>query len=529
MPTDPGHEFADVVEQICGPGITYTNGQPYPPKPITNSGFASNYATSRTEIKPGNPVLPTSTQIGEIMKCFDTQHQLPVIYQLATEFALCDQWFSSFPGPTFPNRAFLHGGSSSGLADSPTPGQSIEWALPGKGFVHANGNIFSRLRSRGVMWQIYVDPPLNLHGWLPPPVCLLKGIQYVVNTSDFAKFLADVQDPSYPEGYTFMEPNYGDVISESFKGGSSQHPMDGVYGGEMLIKKTYEAIRKSPHWNNCVLIILYDEHGGFYDSSAPLASPPPNDTAKYTGATKFNFDHYGVRVPAVVVSPRVTKGTVDPTLYDHTSVLATIEHIFGVPYLTDRDHKANNLHHLVKGPVRTDCSKVLPDPVPPPLAQTAEAPEFMAIAESEQPLPERGNVHGFLAIVLKTDLEMTDSEAERAAIIANFENIKTRADARAYAMQVGEKAEKARALRGNRITPLPSPAPTPGPSVTGGVPPVDPLTCPAGFPIKGNTQKSTGRKLYHMPGEGSYNRTKPEACFATRADAEAAGYVYSPR
>lgn len=70
-----------------------------------------------------------------------------------------------------------------------------------------------------------------------------------------------------------------------------------------------------------------------------------------------------------------------------------------------------------------------------------------------------GNIHGFLAVVLKTDLEMTDSEAERAAIIANFENIKTRAQARAYAMQVGERAENARALLGNRITPLPSPTP----------------------------------------------------------------------
>jgi hypothetical protein len=117
---------------------------------------------------------------------------------------------------------------------------------------------------------------------------------------------------------------------------------------------------------------------------------------------------------------------------------------------------------------------------------------------------------------------MTDSEAERAAIIANFKNIKTRAEARAYAMHVGEKAEKARALRGNRLAPLPGLG-------DGGVSPVDALTCPAGYPIKGNTQKSTGRKLYHLPGEGSYNRTKPEVCFATRADAEAAGYAYSRR
>jgi phospholipase C len=519
MHTDPGHEFADVWEQLCGPDVLYVNGKPYPTT-LTNSGFVSNYATSITELHSGNPVLPTPAQFGDIMKCFNTQSQLPVIYQLATEFALCDQWFSSLPGPTFPNRAFLHGGSSSGFADSPSSAQSIAWASPGEGFAHANGNIFLRLNDRGVVWRVYIDPSANLFGWLPPPVCLLKGVQYVHNTSDFPKFLIDVKDPNYPEGYTFIEPNYGDAFSESFKPGSSQHPLDDVYGGEMLIKKTYEAIRNSPHWNNCVLIILYDEHGGFYDSIAPGAAPPPNDTALYTGTTKFNFEQFGVRVPAIVVSPRVVKGFVDHTLYDHTSVLATLEEIFGLPFLTDRDQKANNLHALLTGPVRTDCSKTLPDPVPPLTAQVA--PEFVSLAESQQPLPEKGNVHGFLAIVLKTDLEMTDSKAERAAIIANFKTIKTRAEARAYAMQVGERAEKARALRGNRITPLPSPG-------GGGVSPVDALTCPAGFPIKGNTQKSTGRKLYHMPGEGSYNRTKPEVCFATRADAEAAGYVYSRR
>ena len=87
------------------------------------------------------------------------------------------------------------------------------------------------------------------------------------------RFPADINDPSYPEGYTFIEPNYGDVYHESFKGGSSQHPMDGVYGGENLIRKTYEAIRSSPFWKSSLLVITYDEHGGFYDS---IQVPPPS-------------------------------------------------------------------------------------------------------------------------------------------------------------------------------------------------------------------------------------------------------------
>jgi phospholipase C len=93
MPSDPGHEFPDVIEQLAGVGASYPSGGPYPP--IHNSGFAANYATSTTE----GPA-PAPAQVGDIMACFTTKTQLPVLYQLATSFAVCDQWFSSIPGPT---------------------------------------------------------------------------------------------------------------------------------------------------------------------------------------------------------------------------------------------------------------------------------------------------------------------------------------------------------------------------------------------------------------------------------------------
>jgi hypothetical protein len=71
MPTDPGHEFLDVLEQLCGQGVTHTPWTAYPP--INNSGFVANYATSRTEITKNNPNLPTPAQYGDIMQCFDTE------------------------------------------------------------------------------------------------------------------------------------------------------------------------------------------------------------------------------------------------------------------------------------------------------------------------------------------------------------------------------------------------------------------------------------------------------------------------
>lgn len=446
MPTDPAHEFADIMEQLCGAEAQkkWTNGAPYPK--VDNSGFLSNYAVSRTEIHSGNPRIPTEAERPEILKCFDTPNQLPVLYQLATTYALCDQWFASLPGPTFPNRAFLHGGSSSGLADSPADWQPAFWLT--HGFAHANGHIFSALQARGKVWKIFVDPPTSLEHWMPPPVCLLKGIHYPM-TYSFNDFAASVANPNYAEGYTFIEPNYGEVLSQSFKNGSSMHPMDGVNGGETLVKKTYEAIRNSPHWANSLLIITYDEHGGFFDSlPSPVPAPAPNDRADYTRDTHFDFKSYGVRVPAIVVSPRVTKGTVDHTVYDHTSVLATIERNFGLSNLTDRDKVAKDVRHLLGDTLRpdSDCPTILNNPVPVARAERDQDNAPLSPESEQQTLASQGYVQGFMSTVAKTDLELSGGgAAELARVNSTMTGLKTIADARAYVMQVAQKAEAARA------------------------------------------------------------------------------------
>lgn len=445
MPTDPAHEFADIMEQLCGSAAQkqWVNGTPYPQ--VDNSGFLSNYAVSTTEIHSGNPRIPTEAERPEILKCFDTPVQLPVLYQLATTYALCDQWFASLPGPTFPNRAFLHGGSSSGLADSPADWQPAVWQV--HGFAHANGHIFSALQARGKVWKIFVDPPTSIEHWMPPPVCLLKGIHYPM-TYSFNDFARSVANPNYAEGYTFIEPNYGEVLTQSFKNGSAMHPMDGVNGGETLIKKTYEAIRNSPHWANSLLIITYDEHGGFYDSLPPLPAQPPNDRADYTRDTHFDFKLYGVRVPAIIISPRITRGTIDHTVYDHTSVLATIERNFGMSNLTDRDKVAKDVRHLIGDTIRpdSDCPTTLNNPVPIARAERDQDSAPLSPAVERRTLASEGTMRGFLATVAKTDLELSGGgAAELARINLTMAGLKTVAQARAYVMQVGQKAEAARA------------------------------------------------------------------------------------
>ena len=343
MPTDPGHEFQDVVEQLCGSGAQFRRGQPYPA--INNTGFVSNYATTTSE----GP-RPQPADVGKIMFGVNIQTQAPALYQLAKEFVLCDGWHASLPGPTWPNRYFLHGASSAGLDHSPTSAEMDEWEAV-DGFAYPNGSIFDRLGKGN--YRLYRDESGPDIGRIPQ-VASLNGISFF-DIDTLSEFEADLGN-GYTTPYTFIEPSYGDIVRDTYEGGSSQHPMDSIAGGDQLAARVYNAIRNSPLWNKSLLVILYDEHGGFYDSVAPGAAIPPNDGADPKLNTHgFGFDVYGVRVPAIVVSPWVAQGQVDHTVYDHSSIPATIERLFGLQPLTDRDRHAKDLLTLVKASCRNDC------------------------------------------------------------------------------------------------------------------------------------------------------------------------------
>lgn len=249
MTTDPGHEFADVALQLSG----------------GNKGFAQSYATSISE----GTGTPTADHVGDIMACFNTSAQLPVIAQLAREYAVCDQWYSSMPGPTWPNRFFVHGASSACLDRSPHTLEEVEWESHVHGFAFEHGSIYQALTTAGHQWRLYSDmhnryrSPSDWQdgGWIPQ-VSSLRGISiFDVHPLDSSRqsipwadnFVRDLQG-DYPYAYTFIEPNFGKSFFDkqppwpgpTYKDGSSQHPEDDPYGGECLIKAVYEAIRNSP-------------------------------------------------------------------------------------------------------------------------------------------------------------------------------------------------------------------------------------------------------------------------------------------
>ena len=207
----------------------------------------------------------------------------------------------------------------------------------------------------------------------------------------------------------------------------------------------YEAIRNSPLWNTSLLVIVYDEHGGFYDHVPPVVVTPPGDSNvnQLTALNGFDFKLSGVRVPAVVVSPLIAKGTVDHTVYDHTSILATLQRMLGMGHLTHRDEAANDLRPLFEhSALRADqdCPRTLNSPVPPIQNLNREP-----INEIDQPLPASGNWVGFLNILLKTELEMCHGdENEQADVLKNFQEITTTSAAKAYIQSMGTKIETLR-------------------------------------------------------------------------------------
>jgi phospholipase C len=312
----------------CNPGEGYsaTNLQlfgadpaPNPPA-ATNSGFLTNFAaTLELDAARHRPIVP-GTVPADIMGMF-TPEMLPVLSGLARGYAVCDQWYCSVPTETIPNRAFACAATSQGHLNDLTKSFTVP-------------TIFGLLTGRGVPWKIY--------GYDKDP---LARMDFPETTSApdasfglFHDFQDDAQTGELP-AYAFLEPSWGPK-------GNSQHPNYDVAMGEQLIHDVYRALRDGPGWNQTLLIVTYDEHGGCYDHVPPPTGAIPPDRS--VGEYGFDFARFGVRVPTVLVSPLIAPGTVFRvpagfTPLDHSSILKTVETRWGLPSLTARDAAASGI------------------------------------------------------------------------------------------------------------------------------------------------------------------------------------------
>jgi phospholipase C len=311
---DPGEGYMATNSQLFG-----TDNAPASPATVpAMGGFVQDFAyTLGWQSQEGTWSIVPGTTASNIMGCF-TPAALPVLSALATGYAVCDQWFSSVPTETLPNRAFACSGTSQGHMDDKTH----TFTAP---------SIFGLLNSHNLPWAIY--------GYDTQP--LTKDTFTDITGADpshfgvFSDFASAAKAGRLP-AFTFLEPSWSST-------GNSQHPNYDVALGEQLIHDVYEALRAGLGWPQTLLVITYDEHGGCYDHvPPPSGATPPDDDA---GEFSFDFTRFGVRVPAVLVSPLIAPGTVyrvpaGSTPLDHTSILKTVEQRWGLPALTARDAAA---------------------------------------------------------------------------------------------------------------------------------------------------------------------------------------------
>lgn len=367
---DPGEGFANTNSQLFG-----APQAPFDPKVVPNQGFVKDFGhqinNSSVEdmekaANAGKPIptehiqyVPDLPGVAEkdIMGMY-TPETLPVLSGLAKGYAVCDHWYCSVPSETLPNRAFMHLATSDGN-------------LYDEVHSYSNPSMFMNLSNHNHTWGIYgnngkpytvafcadIPSAVTMENGQEKKQALPKGCQ----VGSFDDFKTALNSNSLPD-YTFLEPVWG------YKG-NSQHPNYNVASGEQYLLDIYNAVKSSPYWEDTLLVITYDEHGGCYDHVTP-----PNGAAKTkkSEAFGFEFDRFGIRVPTVLISPWIKAGTVYRTKgnipLDHTSILATLETLFNVPNLTVRDKAASDILDVAtcKEPRKDDPIKGVVAPVAQP-------------------------------------------------------------------------------------------------------------------------------------------------------------------
>ncbi len=242
-----------------------------------------------------------------------TPRDLPMTRFFADEYAPCDRWFSALPTSTQPNRLMSLSGYT--LIDSTRSG-----LLPDQ------HTVLDWCESRGVRWRVY---SAGLSFFM-----LMKNMWPLVVTDHFRRLSAlshDVQhesDADWPQ-FILIEPDYNDSPVHLSGQPCDNHPPLPVGPGESFLRQAYEAITSNPNrFGRTVMLLTYDEHGGFFDHVPP--HPVPYQPPAGASFTK-SFDSTGVRVPAIVISPFVARGLPKHEILDNTSILQFVAERFGSP------------------------------------------------------------------------------------------------------------------------------------------------------------------------------------------------------
>lgn len=244
--------------------------------------------------------------------------EVPVFDHLAKHFVVCDRWFSSVPGATWPNRLYALCGRAAGSRDDRPHNEPPMYNQP---------SFVRHLDAHEVSWRWYSVDVGSLrmadgHYWLGRHDRFAYLTKTGLNWKRALNVRVDAKDPTFFEdaaagrlpAVTWIDPSFSNFNPFGVPANDDHAPAD-ITNGQDLVLAVYHAIATGPQWDTTLLIVCYDEHGGFFDHVPPPEAPDDDPVT---------FGRYGVRVPALVVSPWVEPRTVSKTLFDHTSILKTI-------------------------------------------------------------------------------------------------------------------------------------------------------------------------------------------------------------
>lgn len=311
---DPGHQNSSVLNQLKD----------------ENGGFVRDFHKHFPSVYPG------------LIMGYYTAEDLPTYDYLAQEYLVCDHWFSSIEGPTMPNRVYALSGTTLGEVGMPRPPLFRQLKL-----YESLRTIFEVLDKHDVSWAYYFHDAAYL--WTYKRYRKLLGHKNIRRIDEFEKALAEGNLPAV----SWIDPDFNHALSHR---GNDDHPPSDVRDGQRLVLDIYRAISNSDFRETTLFVITYDEHGGFYDHVRP---PTAEDDWP-------DLRRYGVRVPAIVVSPFVKRGGVSSLHFDHTSIIKTILLKFcqgpneGIQdWLSKRVKEAIDLSQLLT------LESVRPKPAPP--------------------------------------------------------------------------------------------------------------------------------------------------------------------
>jgi phospholipase C len=275
-------------------------------------GFAESFSRTLTRRKVAN------ADPGMVMRYYNGA-DLPVYNHLAENFCVCDRWHSSVPGATWPNRLYaVSGGADGSRDDKPKPPP-----------IYGRHSFIRHLEAAGVSWRWYAYDVGTLrcvdheylathHGhfaYVDRPKLPWKTAleELLVIDEDASSFVEDATRGKLAQ-VSWVDPNFKDLNLAHIQS-NDDHPPSDVQDGQELVFLIYNALASGPKWDKTLLLVLYDEHGGFFDHVPPPEAPDDDPAV---------FGRYGIRVPALVASPWVGGRSVSHTLFDHTSIIKTI-------------------------------------------------------------------------------------------------------------------------------------------------------------------------------------------------------------